>query len=107
MHLLDSVVRLDVVPAHCLVQNIECLVIRMLVARLNQQVEQIDFQVVAVISFQLRDHLSELVEAEDVFALFLLAQREAPHVDPAHVHENAFFTILRNFNVSKLVVLAA
>jgi hypothetical protein len=76
----------------------------MMVTSLHQQVEQVRFKVVSEVSLQFTDYLSQLIQAEDRFLFILELKGEAPHIDPAHKHINAFFASWGNLNFDRILL---
>jgi len=70
-----------------------------MVARINQQVEQVRLKVVSVLRLQFLNHLRQLIHTEDVLTLFLKCECEAPDIDPGHVDADAFLARQRQLNL--------
>ena len=99
MHQLDPIVGGDIVPAHCLVQNRKGFEVGMVVGSFHQQVEQIDFQIIAVICLKFANDLPQLVQSKYAFSLVLLLKGETPHVDPTHQHVDTLAAIWCDLDV--------
>lgn len=95
---LYSVVRNHLVATHSFVDGVRHFVACVFVTGCNKQIKQVDSQIESEIGFELADDLPQLVQSEHVFFLILQTERKTPHVDPAHMNIDAFFTSGRDFH---------
>jgi len=82
-----SVVRDTLEPQHRLIDATGHLEVAVVVAGVYQQEEQVRSQIHSELRLQFLKHLSELVQPEVLLSFLLLSKGQAPHIDPANVHD--------------------
>jgi len=91
---LDTCICTDFESLHGVVHVLGHLEISVPETRVNYEVEHVDGRRSDVVTFELADHLGELVQSEVLFLRVLGFEGPTPNHDPAEEHKDSFFAVL-------------